>query len=64
MASGRLSTDKDLKKGVSVSVVAIEAQWMITWLQTQSADKNLHSMQLKCGQKDVHIYAPSDVLLE
>ncbi len=62
--TGGLSTDKDLKKDVPLVVAGIEAQWMITLTPTQPADKKLHSMQTKYMQKEVHIYAPSDVLLE
>lgn len=62
--TGGLSIDKELKKGVPVLVAGIEAQWMITLIPTQPADKKLHPMQTRCMQKDVHVYAPSDVLLE
>jgi Mg-chelatase subunit ChlD len=62
--TGGFATDKDLKRAVSLSLAAIEAQWVVTLVSTQSADRSLHSMQIKCTQKDVRISAPSGVLLE
>lgn len=62
--TGGFSSDKDLKKDVSDSVEAIAAQWMITLAPTGQADQKLHSMQIRCRKKDIHIYAPTDVLLE
>jgi VWFA-related protein len=62
--TGGFATDKDLKHAVPVSLAAIEAQWAVALVPTQSTDRKLHSMRVKCAQKDVHISAPSDVLLE
>jgi von Willebrand factor type A domain len=62
--TGGFATDKGLKRAVPLSLAAIEAQWIVTLVSTQSADRNLHSMQIKCMQKDVRISAPSGVLLE
>lgn len=62
--TGGLSIEKDLKQAVPVALAAIDAQWEITLAPPRPADKKLHSMQVKCKQKDVHISAPSDVLLE
>jgi hypothetical protein len=62
--TGGFATAKDLKQAVPLSLAAIKAQWVVTLVSTQSADRNLHSMQIKCTQKDVRILAPSSVLLE
>jgi VWFA-related protein len=62
--TGGLATDDDLKQAVPVSLAAIEAQWSVTVVPTRSADRKLHSMQIKCGQKDVRISAPSGLFLE
>jgi len=62
--TGGLATDKDLKHAVPVSIAAIEAQWAITVVPTQSADRKLHLMQTKCAQKEVRISAPSGLFLE
>jgi Ca-activated chloride channel family protein len=62
--TGGFATDKDLKRAVSVSLAAVEAQWAVTLVLTQSADRNLHSMQIKCTQRDVRISAPSGVFVE
>jgi Mg-chelatase subunit ChlD len=62
--TGGLSTDKDLKHAIPVSLSAIQAQWAVTVVPTQSADRKLHSMQTKCAQKDVRISAPTGLFLE
>jgi hypothetical protein len=62
--TGGLATDKDLKQAIPLSLAAIEAQWAVTVVPTQSADRKLHSMQTKCAQKDVRISAPSGLFLE
>lgn len=62
--TGGLSTEKDLKQAVAISIAAIETQWEVTLASSRSADRKLHSLQIKCKQKDVHISAPSDVFLE
>jgi hypothetical protein len=62
--TGGFATDKDLKQAVSLSLGAINPQWVVTAVSTTSPDRNLHSMQIKSMQKDVRISAPSGVLLE
>jgi VWFA-related protein len=62
--TGGFATDKDLKRAVSLSLAAIEAQWVVTLVSAQSANRNLHSIQIRCTQKDVRISAPSGALLE
>lgn len=62
--TGGLATDKDLKQAVPVLIAAIEGQWAVTVVPTQSADRKLHSMQIKCAQKNVRISAPSGLFLE
>ena len=62
--TGGFATDKDLKHAVTESLAAIEAQWAVALDPTQSADRKLHPMRLRCSQKDVHVSAPSEVLLE
>jgi Ca-activated chloride channel homolog len=62
--TGGFATNKDLKQAVFLSLAAIEAQWAITLAPTQSADGKLHSLQIKSTRKDVHISAPSKVLLQ
>jgi hypothetical protein len=62
--TGGLATDKDLKHAIPVSLAAIEAQWAITVVPTQSAEGKLHLMQTKCAQKDVRISAPTGLFLE
>jgi len=62
--TGGLATDKDLQQAVPVSLAAIEAQWAVTVAPTQSADRKIHSMQIKYAPKDVRISAPSGLLLE
>jgi len=62
--TGGLATDKDLKQAVPMALAAIEAQWAVTVVPTQSADRKLHSMQIKSAQKDVRVSAPSDLFLE
>ena len=59
--TGGLSTDKDLKKAVSVSLMAIDAQSMVTFTPAQAGDNKLHEIKIKCTQKGVHVYPPSDV---
>jgi len=62
--TGGVSTDKDLKKAVAASLAAVDAQWMITFASTRSADNQLHSIEVNSMQKDVHISAPAAVHLE
>jgi VWFA-related protein len=62
--TGGFAIEKDLRRAVALSLAAIKAQWVVTLVSTQSADRNLHSMQITCTQKDVRISAPSSVLLE
>jgi Mg-chelatase subunit ChlD len=62
--TGGFATDKDLKQAVPVSLAAIEAQWAVTVVPTQSGDRKLHSMKTKCSQKDVRISAPTGLFLE
>jgi len=62
--TGGFATDKGLKQAVSVLLAAVNAQWLVTLRSTESADGKLHSVQLKCMQKDVHISAPNGVLLK
>lgn len=62
--TGGLATDKDLQQAVPASLAAIERQWAITVVPAQSADGKIHSMQIKCAQKDVRISAPSGLFLE
>lgn len=62
--TGGVVIDKALKQAVPLSLAAIKAQWAVTLVSTQSADRNLHSLQIKCTQKDVRISAPSGVLFE
>lgn len=62
--TGGLATDKDLKQAIPASLAAIEAQWAVTVVPTQPADRKLHSMQTKCAQKDVRISAPGGLFLE
>jgi|SRR5215471_3580662 len=56
--------ETDLKQAVQLSLASIEAQWELTLSAASPADRKLHSMQIKCKQKDVHISAPSDAVLE
>ena len=62
--TGGFATDKDLKQAVSLLLAAVNAQSVVTLASTESADGKLHSMQLKCMQKDVHISAPNGVFLK
>jgi hypothetical protein len=62
--TGGFSTDKSLKQAVSMLLTAIKAQWVVTLHSTQSVDRNLHSMEVKCTQKDVRISAPSGVIAQ
>lgn len=64
MTGGFATDDKDLNRAVSLSLGAIEAQWAVTVAPTQSADRKLHSLQIKCTQKDVRISAPDALFLE
>jgi VWFA-related protein len=62
--TGGLAIDEDLKQAIPVSLAAIEAQWSVTLVPTRSADRKLHSMQIKCAQKDVRVSAPSGLFLD
>jgi hypothetical protein len=62
--TGGFTSDKDPKHAVSFLLAAIKAQWVVTLVSTHSADRNLHSMKIKCAQKDVRISAPSGLPLE
>jgi len=62
--TGGFFTNKDLKQAVRLTVEALEAQWAITLAPTQSADRKLHALQIKCTRRDIHISAPSAILLE
>jgi len=62
--TGGLATDKDLKQAVPLSLGAIEAQWAVTVVPTQSADRKIHSMQIKFAQKDVRVSAPRGLFLD
>jgi VWFA-related protein len=61
--TGGFATDTDLRKAVSLLLTAMKAQWAISLVSTQSADRKLHSIEIKYSQRDVRISAPS-VLLE
>ena len=62
--TGGFATDADLRKAVSLLLTTMKAQWAVSLVSTQSADRKLHSIEIKCGQKDVRISAPTSVLIE
>jgi VWFA-related protein len=62
--TGGVSIETDLKSAVPLVLAAINAQSIVTVVPSQSRDNKLHSVQVKSTQKDIHIYAPTDVSLQ
>ena len=62
--TGGVAISKDLGQAIPASLAAVDAQWAVTVVPTQPADRKLHSMKIQYSQKDVRISAPSSLLLE
>jgi Mg-chelatase subunit ChlD len=62
--TGGFATDKGLEQAVPLSLAAINAQWLVTLVPAQPADRKLHSLQIKSTQKDAQIIAPSQLFLQ
>ncbi len=55
---------KELTDGVAPLLSAIKNQWVLELVPANPADQQLHSLEIKTSQKDVHISFPSRILLQ
>jgi VWFA-related protein len=60
---GRTILSKNLAEGMPLLLNAIEEQWALSFTPVQAPNPKLHSLQIKGGQKDIHISAPAQISL-
>jgi Ca-activated chloride channel homolog len=61
---GREIKTENLAESLPLLLTAIDEQWALSFAPPQSADKKLHSLNIKILQKDVEISAPAHIFLQ
>lgn len=61
---GWASSPMKATDGVAPVLRAIENQWALSLVPSQSLDQKLHSLEVKSSQKDVHVFAPAHVSIQ
>jgi VWFA-related protein len=61
---GRAISVMNPTDGVAPLLTAIEEQWALSFVPSQSLDQKLHSLGIKTSQKHIHISAPAHIYVQ